>query len=60
MAAPKKIDADLLIQELYALRPHIDVSNEEAIKRWERIVELIVHAPSDEVGTRFPKLRVGR
>ena len=58
--ATKKIDADLIIQELYALRPYIDVSNEEAIKRWERIVELILHAPSDEVGTRFPKMRTGR
>ena len=58
--ALKKIDAELLIQELYALRPHIDISNEEAIKRWERIVELIVHAPADETGTRFPKMRAGR
>lgn len=58
--ALKKIDATLLIEEMYKLRTAIGSTNEEAIRYWERIVELIMNSPEDTLGTRFPRLRTGK
>lgn len=53
-----KIPRDMLLEDLYVLRSHIDVDNEEARKKINEIIAIVSNAPVDDQKSTLPRISV--
>lgn len=55
-----KIDRDMLLDDLYVLRSHIPVENEEARVKLKEIIDIVSHAPVDDNKSTLPRINARR
>lgn len=55
-----RIDREMLIEDIMAIRASVLIENEEARERIDKLISLISNLPNDEKQAQFPKARVRR
>jgi hypothetical protein len=53
-----RIDREMLIGDILAIRASVDVLNDEARDRIDKLISLISNLPNDDKQAQFPKARV--